>query len=231
MYCIHCGVKLADTEKQCPLCGVTVYHPELTRREGEPLYPRQKIPAQQVSTAASKIITTTMFLLPAIITLLCDLKICGGITWSGYVVGALALSYVILVLPFWFRKPNPVIFVPCDFAVIGLFLLYISLATGGRWFLSFAFPVTGGLCLIVTATVTLLRYIRRGSLYVIGGAFIALGAFMPLMEFLMCITFDGMQFGVWSFYPMATLALLGGMLIFLAVFRPAREIMERKFFV
>ena len=29
MYCIKCGVELADTEKQCPLCGTLVYHPEL----------------------------------------------------------------------------------------------------------------------------------------------------------------------------------------------------------
>ena len=231
MYCVNCGVQLADTEKQCPLCGVRVYHPELVRGEGEPLYPRQQMPAQQVSTAAAKIIVTTLFLLPVIITLLCDLQISGGISWSGYVAGALALSYVVMVLPFWFRRPNPVIFVPCDFAAVGLYLLYINLATGGRWFLSFAFPVTGGICLIVTAVVTLLRYVRRGSLYVFGGAFVALGLFMPLIEFLLCISFEGVRFAVWSFYPLTALVLLGGMLIFLAICRPARETMERKFFV
>ena len=35
-------------------------------------------------------------------------------------------------LPLWFRRPNPVIFVPVDFAAIGLYLLYINFATGGR---------------------------------------------------------------------------------------------------
>ena len=37
MYCIQCGVKLADTEKQCPLCGTVVFHPDLPRPEAEPL--------------------------------------------------------------------------------------------------------------------------------------------------------------------------------------------------
>ena len=231
MYCVNCGVKLADTEKQCPLCGVKVYHPEIIRPEGELLYPRQTLPPQQVTADAAKIVVTTLFLLPAILSLLCDLHLSGKVVWSGFVVGALALCYTVVVLPLWFPKPNPVIFVPCDFAAVALYLLYIDLATEGNWFLSFAFPVTGGICLIVTAVVTLLRYIRRGRLYVFGGALMALGLFMPLVEFLLCITFRGIPFAVWSFYPLAALVVLGGMLIFLAVYRPARETMERKFFV
>lgn len=231
MYCVKCGVKLADTEKKCPLCGVAVFHPDLTRGEGEPLYPQQKNPSYQVSSAASRIVVTTAFLLPLLITLLCDLQINRTVTWSGYVIGALLVGYVILVLPSWFRQPNPVIFVPCGFAVIGVYLLYINFATGGRWFLSFAFPVVGTIGLIVTAVVALLRYVRRGRLYVFGGAAVALGAFMPLMEYLIYFTFQMPRFVAWSLYPLTALVLLGGMLIFLAICRPARETMERKFFI
>ena len=39
------------------------------------------------------------------------------------VAGALVVSYVVLALPVWFRRPNPVIFVPCDFAAAALYLL------------------------------------------------------------------------------------------------------------
>lgn len=230
MYCVNCGVKLADTEKQCPLCGVAAYHPDITRVEAEPLYPRERLPAHQVSSRTAQIVATTAFLLPILITLLCDLQISGGVTWSGYVAGALLTGYVIFVLPYWFHKPNPVIFTACDFVTIGLYLLYINFAVDGDWFLSFAFPVTGGVGLIVTAVVTLLRYVRRGALYVIGGAMMVLGAFMLLMEFLMCITF-ALRFTGWSLYPLVALVLLGGMLIFLAINRSAREKMERKFFI
>lgn len=230
MYCVNCGVKLADTEKQCPLCGVTAFHPDILRDEAQPLFPQQHAPAPQVSSRAALIILTTAFLLPLLITLQCDVLINRAVTWSGYVAGALIVGYVILVLPCWFRKPNPVIFVPCGFAAIGLYVLYINLATGGNWFLSFAFPVIGFLGLVVTAVVTLLRYIRRGRLYIFGSAGIALGLFMPLMEFLICITF-ARSFAGWSLYPLIPLVLLGGMQIFLAICRPARETMERKFFI
>lgn len=129
MYCINCGVKLADTEKSCPLCGVAVFHPQLRQEDVEPLYPHEHFPEPQVAPRTAQIVLTTMFLLPVLVTLLCDLQISGAVTWSGYVAGALAVAYVMFVLPLWFRRPNPVIFVPCTFVVIGLYLLYIDLAT------------------------------------------------------------------------------------------------------
>ena len=171
------------------------------------------------------------FLLPLAIVLLCDVPVSGGITWSGYVIGALVLLYVVVVLPLWFKKPNPVIFVPIDFAAIAVYLLYINFAVGGKWFLSFAFPVTGFWALTVTTVVTLRRYVRRGRLYVYGGAVMAVGAFFPIMELLLYVTFDEIGFIGWSFCPMTVLLLLGGFLIFLGICRPARELMERKFFI
>lgn len=231
MYCISCGVKLADSEKNCPLCGLEVYHPKLRRVVAENDYPAQQYPAQEFSPWGVQITLLTLFILPLLIVLACDLPLHGAITWSGYVIGALLFLYIVAVLPMWFEKPNPVIFVPVDFLAAGLYLLYVDLATEGGWFLSFAFPVTGYCVLVVTAVVTLLRYVRRGRLYVYGGAAIAAGLFMPLMELLIYITFSGIGFIGWSFYPMGVLLLFGGFLIFLGICRPAREVMERKFFL
>lgn len=231
MYCIKCGVKLSDNQKVCPLCETVVFHPEIMPSNDDPLYPIQQHPATQVQSQAALVVITTLFLLPLLITALCDLQLNSAITWSGYVIGALLVTYVIMVLPYWFRRPNPVIFVPCGFAAAGAFLLYISLATGGGWFLSFAFPITGGVALIVTAVVTLLKYVRRGQLYIFGGAIIALGGMTVLAEFLSVITFGLDRFFGWSFYPLVVAALLGGLLIFLAICRPARETMERKIFL
>lgn len=230
MYCINCGVKLADSEKKCPLCGTVPYHPDIPRKLGEPLYPTNHYPATEVSPKAAQRVLLVLFLLAMLTTLAIDLRVHRSVTWSGYVIGALIMSYIILCLPGWFRKPNPVIFVPCGFVAVGLYLLYINLATGGNWFLSFAFPVTGGVGLIVAAVVTLLRYVRRGKLYIFGGALIALGAFMLLVEFLAVITFRSSFVG-WSIYPLVTLVAVGGFLIFLAIDRPAREMIERKLFI
>jgi hypothetical protein len=143
----------------------------------------------------------------------------------------LITGYIFIVLPSWFKNPNPVIFVPIDFTVAGVFLLYISLYTKGGWFLSFAFPVVGGIGLLVTALTVLLKYLKKGKLFAIGGFFMLLGAFMMLAEFMMIITFKVGRFLGWSIYPLVSLGMIGAFLIFLAIYRPARELMERKFFI
>ena len=231
MYCVNCGVQLANTEKSCPLCGTVCYHPEISRPEATPLYPNHRNPELRVSSKAIHGILLVLFLLPILITLLCDLQLNRSVTWSGYVSCSLALAYVVFILPFWFHRPNPVIFVPCDFVGIGLLLLYINFATGGNWFLSLAFPVVGGIGLIICTVVTLMRYVPQGGLYIFGGAFIAMGAFMPLVEFLVHLTFDMNPHAFWSPYPLICLVLVGGLLIYLAINHNARETMERKLFI
>ena len=231
MYCVKCGVALADTEKQCPLCNTLVYHPDIPREDAEPLYPHDSMPPKQPHPWGILLVVSILFLLPMTICLTADLSINGQLNWSGYVIGVLLMSYTILVLPSWFRKPNPVIFTPIGFAAIALFLLYVCLATGGSWFLPFAFPVTGFLCLLVTAVVVLCRYTRKGLLYVFGGASLAMGGFMVLLEFLLHITFGLPGIGTWSFYPMFVFALLGITLILIAIVPSFRESLSKKFFV
>ncbi len=231
MYCIKCGVKLADSEKVCPLCGTRVYHPDIEMKQDEFTYPANRYPKSERHSLGSPVFLTACFLIPIIITLACDLRFAHAVTWSGYVVGALLTAYVVLVLPLWFRRPNPVIFVPCSFAAVGLYLLYICLKTGGNWYLSLAMPIVLFFGITITAMVAIIRYVKKGKLYVFGGALIALGLFMLLLEFLIDITFGISPMIGWGFYPMSALVILGGFLIFLAICRPAREVVERKLFI
>ena len=232
MYCIKCGVELADAEKSCPLCQTPVFHPLLAQPAGEALYPANENPPRRIRPWGwLMVVTAVLFLLPMIVTVLIDLQVRGTITWSGYAAGALAVAYVMAVLPAWFHRPNPVIFVPCSFLAAGLYLLYIDLATGGHWFLSFAFPVLGALGLIVTTVVTLCRYIHRGRLYIFGGAAMTSGLFMPVLELLLNHTFHRPRFIGWSFYPLSALVVLGIILLVVALCRPVRESFGKRFFL
>lgn len=231
MYCIKCGVELADTEKQCPLCKTVVFHPDMLQDEGEPLYPGRPHTVSGKSSKLPQILLTAGFLLPILLVLVSDLQFNHEITWSGIVIGALLTGYIILILPSWFKKPNLVIFIPCWHGAVALYLHYLNFVTGGNWFLSFAFPIVGCTALIITAATALLWYVKRGKLYIFGGVIIALGGFMLLLEFLMDITFPTYTFIGWSLFPLVTLVLLGCLLIFLGIYRPAREAMEQKFFI
>ena len=92
MYCIKCGVKLADSEKACPLCGTVPFHPDFTAEQGEPLYPPDRYPKQQVNRKGILGVVTILLLMPVLITLICDLSLHNRVTWSGYVMGAIALG-------------------------------------------------------------------------------------------------------------------------------------------
>ena len=228
MYCIQCGVRLADTEKSCPLCHTQVCHPEFSQPRQKPLYPEDRLPKRKHSKGGA-VFFTAVAVLAAFTVAVCDLQMHRDICWSAYVMGALVVFYTGVVLPMWFRRPNPVIFVPCSFGAGIGYLLMVALMTGGKWFLPFGLPVAGCVGLLVTAVVTLLRCLPRGKLYILGGGIMAFGGFMILLEFLMSRAFE-MVFLGWSVYPLAALALLGGYLIFLGICPPAREAMERKFF-
>lgn len=229
MYCVKCGVKLADTEKKCPLCDTVVYHPDVKQADARPLYPTGRRPKPQANPKVFNGFLIVLFSIAILICYIADTQRDGGIDWFGMAALGIVFGYILIALPLWFKKPNPVIFIPCDFAAAILYLLYINLATGGSWFMSFAFPISGAVGLIVCAIVTLTYYIKRGWLYIFGGGLIALGGLMILLEFLLDITFNIDYIG-WSIYPLIVLALLGGGLIYLGIDRSAREYMERKLF-
>ena len=227
MYCANCGVKLADTEKRCPLCGTEAYHPDIERPEVDPLYPKDYVPEREISKATLHIIIFTLFLIPALITLYCDWYISRSFSWSIYVFFALLFVYVVVILPFWFKKRSPAVFVPIDFLLLELILHYINYSTNGDWFLTFAFPVVTYLGLIVTATTVLLYYLKKGHMYVIAGFFIGLGLFMEVIEGFIMLTFK-LDFDGWSLYPSIPLVLIGLGLIAISISRNIRAVLERK---
>lgn len=232
MYCVKCGVELADSQRVCPLCGTRVFHPDIPRTPADPPYPPdERVHPEEVNRSGVCFILTALALLPAVICVLCDWRINGGILWSGYASGGILLLYVLTVLPLWFKRPNPVIFVPVDFAAIGLYLLYINFATGGHWFLTFAFPVTGAIGLLVSGTVALLHYLRRGQLFVIGGALILGGGVTVLIEYLLNLTFHVGRVFFWSVYPLSAGVVLGVTLLVVGFCNPLRRSLHRKFFL
>ncbi len=230
MYCIKCGVELTDGQKKCPLCNTEVYHPDFTSKEGL-LFPKSDTPQTEYNRTGILFVISVLYFIAISILVVCDMTVFHHMSWSLYVTSALLLTYVIIVLPLWFKTPNPVIFVPCDFAALTVFLWYLCYLRGGNWFFPFALPITLGICLITTTIITLKRYVRRGFLYVLGGAFITTGLFTVLIEYLIRLTFFKSIRFIWSYYPMLVFFLIGMMLIVVAICKPLRRSLEKIFFI
>ena len=229
MYCVKCGVELAESQRSCPLCSTPVYFPELDPERERP-YPKQNKP-EAVNARGVYFVITFAFIIAIAICFLADQALGSGMGWSYYVLGGAALAYIILILPGWFNRPHPQVFVPCNFAAIALYVCYINYSLGGDWFLSFALPLIGGIAIIVSTISILTFYLRRGRLYIWGGAMIGLGCHCVLIEWLTVVTFGTQQMFLWSLYPAITFVLVGIMLITVAIVKPFRESLRRIFFI
>ena len=231
MYCIKCGVKLSDGQSICPLCETRVYHPDFSIDTNKATYPRKDFKSEEFNRKGLMFVITILFLIPIFLPLILDLSWHNEIRWSGYVFGGTLLFYISFVLPLWFKHPNPAIFIPSAFAAIALYLWYICFENNGEWFLGFALPVTLSLGLILTAALTVSRYVKGGKLYIAGGFFIAFGLWTALLEFLIKRYLLASYTFYWSLCTLALFFIVGIMLIIIEIVKPIKESLRRVFFI
>ena len=229
MYCVRCGVKLQDGVKKCPLCQTPVLiEDDLIGKETpkySELFPKEEKHGKYFLLG----LITAVMIAAALACLIVCLKVYGSIGWSAIVMSAILLGYVIFVLPCWFSKWHPMIFLPVDTGAICLFLLHVCLYCRGRWFLTFALPLT----LLVGATIivatVLYTYVKGGRLFITGGLLVAFGLITMLIEFFVHLTYGTPMF-LWSLYSVSIFAALGLFLIIAGIIRPLREYLDKKFF-
>lgn len=111
MYCINCGVELAEHEKKCPLCGTEVIYPEFIKNAPAP-FPENKTVYRELNRNGFLFIISFLFFTAAALTFICDLSRSQTIVWSGYAAGGIALGYIIIILPMWFKKESLCFFLP-----------------------------------------------------------------------------------------------------------------------
>ena len=227
MYCVKCGVKLQDGVEYCPLCQTPVWNPDALEKTDS--YPDTLPQQHRESTMPAAIALTVICSVAIIVILTVCFKLYGSLRWGGYVVFGLMFFYVIVGLPLWFRQPKGEIFVPADHVAAALYILYICLATGGHWFLSFALPLIVGSCLISTAMICLLKYVKGGTLFILGGFLLILGGFTVLIEFFEHLTF-GLAMFRWSLYSLVGFASAGLFLLIAGMIPSLRQTMRRRFF-
>ncbi len=234
MYCAKCGVELARGAAQCPLCGLKAFHPDIEEEPSAPPYPVHRETDSSFRRGALALILALAFAVPFLVCLVTDLRLSGGVTWSGYVTGGLLAGAAAVFPHVLKRRANPVVTLPIALAALLLLSLYICLRTGGRWFMLFAFPVGGAFILICECAVVLFRYTVRGRpyriLFILGGLCIAVGGLCVLTEFLIHIAF-GAAMRWWSLYPLCALVLLGIALIIAGICRPIRTALHKKLFI
>jgi len=230
MYCVYCGVRLQDGAAECPLCHTPVTAAPMPERKQAASYSNRYPRLEKQSGKFLVLGLVTVILTAAALgCLIFCLKSTGEVGWSGIAALGMALLWVWGVLPLFFSRWRPMIFLPVDFACLGGYLLYLCVNTGGHWFLSFAFPVTLMAAVLTLAGVAMMRYIVQGRLRLMSLLLIAIGLSFMLVEFFQHITFGTPMF-VWSLYCVSGFCLIGFFLFIASLIPPLRSALRRKFF-
>lgn len=229
MYCVRCGVRLPDGTERCPLCDTPVWDPDGSKPAEPTFSDRYPAPLKSRRYPIMAFLTALMAAI-SLSSLIYCLTNYHAVSWSGYVMLACALVYFAGTFPFWFKRREPLIFVPLAFALACGYLLYVCLKSGGRWFLSFAFPVTMFVGAVTTAGLAFFRFGKRRRVLKTGILLVVIGCSAMLIEFFQCITFGGKMF-TWSLYPVCGFSAVGLFLILCGLIPPWRAYLERKLFI
>jgi len=231
-YCVNCGVELADSEKCCPLCNVEVVNPNRPWVE-----PAQRPYSQHFEELTKRMdrryftaLAGLILLIPVLVTVLCDILSGGGITWSAYVVGAIAMLYVFILLPFNFKRYHAVVFLSLNFFAVLLYLLLIEQASGGHWFLSIGLPIVICTWLIVIGYSQWFKRRKRAILLKTGLCLIAAGVLSVIIEVILSINSAGALAFRWSFYVMIPCLVLGIVALVLEHRKNLKEVIRKKLF-
>ena len=210
-YCVNCGVELADSEKRCPLCHVEVVNPKAQWVEPEERpYPHhmdtiiKRIDRRYFATLAGLLLT-----IPCVITVLLNILSDNGITWSSYLIGAVAVMYICVFLPFFFKKYHTVTFLSADCAAMLLYLLFIERMNGGQWFMGLGLPLTAAASVCMLALALVFTKARLSMLVKVGIVLIAVGVFAVCADLIIRLYLYGRIELAWSYYVLIPCMVLG----------------------
>lgn len=234
-YCVHCGVELESGTPACPLCDTPVIDPaEKGATPPPPLYPSEK-PAgiPKVSRRVIFILCTLLHLIPAFVTLVCDLSLNGSVTWSAYVLGAAAGllgGIAILLYANALRAFGKVLAIGGIWSVYAFFVEYWI---HGKLRTPFALPLIlyGTLMLATLCFVGRMMKKNPRPLLLIAIFLLLAGGFCVLIEYQINSTFHITPAAVWSVYPAGTAILLAGILMVIDRSTTLKARLKKKLFI
>ena len=164
-YCVNCGVELADSERQCPLCHTEVLNPRqpYERKTPRPFPNHLELFEPEDDRGFAAAIITLLLALPAAICLACDVAYTRGAGWSMLVVGAMAMLWMFIVPPAFIRRHTVLLCGTLDAAaVLGYLWMVEHYAAKGSWFQAMAVPLVILVALLFALDYLLLTKVIHG---------------------------------------------------------------------
>lgn len=189
-YCVHCGVRLKEGEPRCPLCGTEARDPKAPAAgsPAERAFP-VRTPEQTLQLSRRYAITllSLLLLVPAALCVGFDLIGGGGIRWSIYPAGVLALIWIAVTVPLLFRRHRLYSTILITGGTLAAYLYMVALLNGDTsWFLPIVLPSLLLAIAMICLTVWLIRGKRLRLLRLAAAICIQIGLLCLCIE-LLCV--------------------------------------------
>ena len=184
-YCVNCGVELHEAEKSCPLCDTVVLNPKQAyNEEAKPAYSLQ---TQRADLRENKRVTvaliSALLALPASICMVCNFVIDVRLTWSLYVLGAMAFLWTVIIPPYLLRRNKEMTTIIIGTLSVCAFLRFIeevSVAKG--WYLTLALPLVLVVAFICFIMVIIFLYTNLRKLQIAAVLAVCMAGLMVAIE-------------------------------------------------
>lgn len=147
MYCSQCGKQLPDGVTECPDCSPETVEAQVVYTPGQQSQQTQQTSKKKVFQAPGKFgksyaaLTTAFLVFPATICVAIDFLFHSHDYWCDYVIGALAVTWMITVFPA-LKLTKPAINGLIIFGSIMAYLYYIAYRAGRMdWLSNFLLPM------------------------------------------------------------------------------------------
>lgn len=230
-YCVHCGVRLADSEQSCPLCGTKVVDPaRLTT--SEPMFEETDEPAaRRVNPTFVASLVFLLLVVPFAVTAIVGLCVPADLSWALYVIGALLVAWVLIFLPLHLPRRRPYGFLLVDAgAAVALMALIAAFTHGWRWFLILGLPCTAlALGAALMAAFVVRRGINAGTK--LGWLLIIVAVVLMLLGIDVGLYSGSTVLPAWGWVSAIPCTVLGVLLIILSQSARIAAWAERKMFI
>jgi len=230
-YCVHCGVKLSEGEKRCPLCLTPVFDPAEPRRSNAPRAYPVRTPEQELKKNKHflLIMAGLMLAAPALLCLIIDLLITGSVTWSGYASSALILLFAAVMVPLAVEKYQVYVTVGTGFLCLNTYLFLVEqLSNSGSWFFPIALPAISLCAVMMTIIILMYRRETLNRLTLIAASFAAIAMECVAIEWLINAANGKSGDFIWSPFVLAPCAFISLALFFINYNRAVREEVRRR---
>ncbi len=188
-YCVHCGVKLDDSCKRCPLCQTLVLDPNNYEQKDIISKATSPFPITRGEIEPSKktdlaILLSVILGTTAVTCFLLNWLVFHGTWWSFYIIGICAVLWVLIFPPITFKKITIFSYLLMDYVSITLFLLLISIQlSNGSWFFPIALPISTDLFILICLILFFQKRFRVSFLSTALYIIISVGIFCATIEF------------------------------------------------